>query len=424
MGLKSLIVLLCVILVVAGCGKTDGIVDYSDDDEPDQPEIPDVPEIPDDDDGEPPMPPRLGDPSGEIIEVEWVENVITQPLHPQASSTRLQLPAPLEDLMPDNVPIVGFGVHQGQHIEGLDHPWISVRKGVTPGAMGDGTVISIDMIQPQGEPEYMISIDYGDGLYCVHGEMNEIFVEVGDTVKHLDPLGKANSLWGLDNVDEIEIYCEDENINGGLVSSNGHGFTAVSPFDYLESDVKAAFEQAYTEKVLEPYAATGVVPEGLWTPLEPFLTNKMMIHEPNSIMGEWFLVEQDWDGSELTLMTFIEADNAYYTGNIYRLRSEGGGMGNPMVYLDGTYEVIYTATGKGTLDFTEVRHGLKSYALFEITEDAGVDSTGAKQARMKFEYSETPMAEFSEKALTYQARGVWNPRYDAWKLGGWLNYYG
>ena len=61
------------------------------------------------------------------------------------------------------------------------------------------------------------------------------------------------------------------------------------------------------------------------------------------------------------------------------------------------------------------------HALFEITEDAGTDSAGAKRAQMRFEISDTPIDNFSDNVLTYQSRGIWNPRYDAWK-GGWLDY--
>ena len=55
-------------------------------------------------------------------------------------------------------------------------------------------------------------------------------------------------------------------------------------------------------------------------------------------------------------------------------------------------------------------------------EDARTDSEGVKRAQMRFEISEKPIDEFTGKAETYQARGNWNPRYDAGKLGGWLDY--
>ncbi len=49
----------------------------------------------------------------------WLENQLTQPLHPDASKTRLSLPAIPSDLLPEGSQIVGFGAHVGQHIEGL-----------------------------------------------------------------------------------------------------------------------------------------------------------------------------------------------------------------------------------------------------------------------------------------------------------------
>jgi len=73
----------------------------------------------------------------------WVEDSLTQPLPANASKTRLSLPGFLEDLMPNNAPITGFCAHIGQHAEGMDHVWISVKKGVPARSFADGTVYQI-----------------------------------------------------------------------------------------------------------------------------------------------------------------------------------------------------------------------------------------------------------------------------------------
>jgi murein DD-endopeptidase MepM/ murein hydrolase activator NlpD len=353
--------------------------------------------------------------SGNGIPVEWVDDVLTQPLHPSASKTRLHLPALPQDLMPAGSQIVGYGAHAGQHIEGLDHTWIPVRKGVHAKSMGDGTVIGIEE-HSMNPPEYMVNIDFGGGLYCVYAEMYEIFVEKGDKLKYLDPIGKTNTMGGFDDIGEIEIYCEDENIVGGLVSSNGHGYTSVSVFDYLTPEDKKVIEDLYTEKVLDPYLATGVVPGEHWNPIEPYLTNKIIIHEPYMVEGEWYLVDHEWTGEPFTLLTIIKSENKYYTGNKYIFSAEDHhhSITNQGA---GTYEVTYTGKGRGTLKLDLRDWDANQYALFEITEDAGTDIQGIKRAQMKFELDNDPVHTFSDKALTYQARGNYNPRYEAYKKG-------
>ena len=54
---------------------------------------------------------------------------------------------------------------------------------------------------------------------------------------------------------------------------------------------------------------------------------------------------------------------------------------------------------------------------FEMTENAGKDSDGIAMAQMKFEIADQPITAFSDKVQTYQARGPWNPNYDAWTMG-------
>jgi hypothetical protein len=89
------------------------------------------------------------------------------------------------------------------------------------------------------------------------------------------------------------------------------------------------------------------------------------------------------------------------------------------MYVDALYEVEYVG------DLSKITINTKYetlYAIAQITENAGTDSNGDKKAQMKFEISKSPISTFSNKALTYQERGYYNPRYDAWKLGGWVNY--
>jgi hypothetical protein len=356
--------------------------------------------------------------SRKIEKIEWVKDSITQSLPPSASKTRLSLPAKLEDLMPDGAPIVGFGAHSGQHVEGLDHPWIAVKKGEPARALADGVVTNIGKIQGQpGREEYMIYIDYGGGLMCSFGEIDKPLVEKGQKVKYFDPVGEAAVFYGFDAT-ELEIYCADANRSDGIGQSGDgyHTGAAVSPFDYLNEKDKKALETAYTEKILKPYQE-GRGPTEAWSPADPYLTNKIMVHEENSIIGEWFLVNKKWNDNDYSLVIFLPS-NKYYDKTDARLRIENANMSSSM-YVDALYEVEYVG------DLSKITINTKYetlYAIAQITENAGTDSNGDKKAQMKFEISKSPISTFSNKALTYQERGYYNPRYDAWKLGGWVNY--
>ena len=348
----------------------------------------------------------------------WVEDSLTQPLPENASSTRLSLPVKLEDFMPNGAPIVGFGAHNGQHVEGLDHPWVAVKKGEPARAMGDGTVINIGEIQGQpGRMEYMIYIDYGDGLMCSFGEIDKPLVTKGQKVKYFDPVGEAADYYQFDAT-ELEIYCADSNRTDGIgQSSDGyHTGAAVSPFDYLNEKDKKALEQAYTEKILNPHMAGQGLTQS-WAPADPLLTNKVLIHEKDKIIGEWFLVDKTWNDTDYSLVVFLPA-NKYHDQLDARLRIENA-QGSSSNYIDAPYSVEYS--GNKAMIVIEGEHET-IYALAEVTEGAGKDETGTTKAQMKFETSNSPISEFSGNALTYQERGYYNPRYDAWKLGNWVHY--
>lgn len=350
----------------------------------------------------------------------WVPDSMTQPLPAGASKTRLVMPYTGEELMVNNAPIVGFGVHSGQHIEGLDHVWIPIIKDGISKAWGEGKITGVQEIGYQGE-EFMVIINYGDGLECVNGELSKSLVKKGQRVKAGDPIGTVRDMGGFADVGEIEIYCSDSNLKHGTITTNGNNAAvAVSPFDYLANAEKTRIETLYEEKVINLFLTTGKAQSG-WQPTEPYLTNKMMIHEPNKIIGEWFLVSQKYDGEALSILTFTESNNKYYSGNSFQLRAETFDNFEVKKYIDGDYRVTYEGN-RGKLVLREIEKetgiGYDHYAIFEISEDAGADAdNGFKRAQMKFEYSEKPITEFSNKALIYQARGIRNPRWEAARLG-------
>jgi len=263
----------------------------------------------------------------------------------------------------------------------------------------------------------MIYIEYGDGLMCSYGEIDEPLVKKGDKVKYFDPVGIAADYYQFDAT-ELEIYCADSNRTDGIgQSSDGYQTgAAVSPFDYLNKKDKKDLEEAYTRKILEPHLAGKGLTES-WMAADPLLTNKVLIHEKNTIIGEWFLVEKVWNDEDYSLVVFLPA-NKYHDELDARLRIENANFRSSN-YVDASYEVEYI----GNRAKVVIKHQYGNiYALAEVTENSGEDLSGFKKARMKFETSTSPISEFSNNALTYQERGYYNPRYDAWKLGDWVHY--
>lgn len=351
----------------------------------------------------------------------WVENSLTQPLPANASKTRLSLPAKIEDLMPDNAPITGFGAHIGQHVEGMDHVWVAVKKGLPAQSLADGKVMFIEKIgNPEERVEYMIYLDYGDGLACSYAEITKPLVQEGQTVKHLDPIGETSEFHNFE-ANEVEIYCADANRHDGITPTAGGNLqgTAVSPFDYLNETDKALLEETYQEKVINSYLAGKNYGES-WFPSDPYLTNQTMIHQENKIVGEWFLINKKWNDLDLSLIIFLESNSKYYEENAVLMRVENANL-YASKYIDGTYEVTYEGN-RAKIVFYDQKSRQTYYALAEITESAGRDTTGESRAQMKFEWGQSPINDFSDQALLYQERGIYNPRHDAWKLGNWTNY--
>ena len=339
---------------------------------------------------------------------------MTQPLQPNASKTRINLPGNIEDILPEGLVIFSYGSHHGAHIEGLDHTGIPLKHGVPVKSIGKG---KITRIQHQNQ-EYMIYQDIGDGLGCVYGEIAEPLVKEGQEVEPLMPIGNPRQLGGSTGPlapGNAEIYLNDNNLTSGIYSSN-IGTTkrrwsiAVSPFDYLNDDDKEKLIEKYTRIVLDPIINSNKFPEWDWNPTEPFLTNKIIVHEPNKILGEWFLINKEWEENDIWKMTFTESNNKWFKGTQYHFRASEIGFKNAQ---DGIFEVEYLSSGKGKIILIEKRFNSgdvkefpKHYGLFQITENAAKDSDGISRAQMLFEYSDQPISEFSAKALTYQARGA------------------
>jgi hypothetical protein len=183
----------------------------------------------------------------------------------------------------------------------------------------------------------------------------------------------------------------------------------VSPYDYLEDEVKLALVEAYKANMIESYVLNLYEPLMLH-PYQPYLTNNLFIHEGNEgrLMGAWYLVSEAWEPVYPNdLLTFVEADNPYYTGNVVMATDDRDNYGRADWNIWGTFDVDYEAgrirmVGEGPTTY---------YGIFEIDESA-------ERAVLRIQYRlyDYPH-EWTDEDLYYVERGVDGRRGDAVDLG-------
>ncbi len=309
-----------------------------------------------------------------------------------ASPVRLSLPTDIDNfLFNQDGGIGGYGLHAGGHIEGLDHVWIELKPGTPLKSWADGVVTDISYNGPPGEGEYHIRIDYGENLIGIHMEVETSYFEVGDRVSRGQEIGMGMSFMPTQSSGEMALI--DRGRTDGVKAWGGGVY--VSPFDYLEEADKTALVNAYKKLVIEPYVDSGVKAWG-FEPYQPYLTNNVFLHDENEgrLTGVWYLTSSEWEiAYPNDQLTFIEADNPYFTGNVVLARDPGHVFAADW-HIKGTFEVDYTA---GQLVITR-QYWPALYGIFEIDESGD-------RAVLTIEYREGSYPEaFTENALTYRQR--------------------
>lgn len=327
----------------------------------------------------------------------WVENKITQPVPEWGSSTRLNLPVQLNQIvLGSSGGIGGFGAHLGGHPEGLDHVWITVLSGIPIKSWGDGKVTRIENMGS----EYFITIEYNGGLIGKHMEVKTPLVSVGTTVKEGDPVAYGITYGGMQSA---EFMLQDKNRNDGVVDNNTASY--VSPFDYLKPDIKSALEERYINEVITPYLSKGLS-AGNNQPAEPYLTNKVLIHKDNkkTVAGEWLLKSIKWAEDNIPdMLILLDINNPYFVGKKL-IAADDKGEGKHI--LNGTWSV-------DTLQHHIIFYsdGKKYFGLYELSESSGRTS-------LKLEYNTISYPDkFSTNHLVYTERAPTPRRIDAEALG-------
>jgi hypothetical protein len=172
--------------------------------------------------------------------------------------------------------------------------------------------------------------------------------------------------------------------------------STVSPYDYLQAPEKASLVAAYQEHVLAPYQAGEQVSSAFY-PYQPYLTNTLFLHTPDMqgrLSGEWYSTRSDPQGDKRDCLTFIEAANPYFTGNLVLSRNDN--LPDPYSGIQGTFTVDY-ATNRIVLTDRN-SNGQAYYGIFQI------DESGAWPT-LKIEWQEGSYPQdFSADAMTYILR--------------------
>ncbi len=314
-----------------------------------------------------------------------------------ASSVRLSLPASItEFLFNEHGGIGGYGLHSGGHPEGLDHTWIELKPGTPVKSWADGTV---QQVQYNGNPpdgEYHIYIDYGQNLMGIHMEVMTPYVEKGQEVKNGQEVGLGMSF--SPDQSSAEMSLVDFGRTDGVRAWGGGSY--VSVFDYLKNEDKQLLVTIYRERVIDTWMRDGTRVWG-FEPSEPYLTNRLLIHEEGRLNGSWYLTSHKWEeGGPKDIFSFVEADHPYFKGNVFRAIDDTGDFG-----FKGEFEVDYLAGQIKMISDSSIEYG-----IFDIDESG-------ERPTLTLQYQEGSYPVSFTDPLVYTLRSNIPRREDAVRLG-------
>jgi hypothetical protein len=327
---------------------------------------------------------RLDSRSKEVIEVEWVENVMVQPVPEHASKIRLSLPVEVDELLLEtNNTFQGFGTHINDRTEGVEVASFTIKDSTKIRSMADGKVTGV--YPGDNYLGCQVQIDYGGGLHGRHHYLKECLVKVGQIIRKGGNLGEGNSFQGAAG---FEFLLADENRSDGTKSEFLPTGRAVSMYDYLEKSDLEVFINIYMEKYIEPYIAKGQNAGSsvfLW---EPFLTNPILVHtgNPGKLTGEWIATNKWVRDGKPDIISFLDVDHIYWTGRYMR----GHDFMDWQNLIAGEWEADYQ---KGQVKISGELGDF--FGIFEIDESEEL-------AKLKFEYQKDSYPnKFSSKARTF-----------------------
>jgi len=293
--------------------------------------------------------------------------------------------------------IAPFGMHDGDHPEGLDHIWVYPKSADTPvKATADGVVEYVS-----GEPgNFELHIKHSERFMTEYFLLDSIVVDEGDELKKGDTVGYPIPCQTWVSTFFFDYWLMDMSRNDGVwVYEDLQMGSRVSPYEYLAPDVKTAIEELYREGMYNVYQDRGKQ-VGVFNPYEPKLTNPIFLHPGNegTPVGVWISLERKWEEDGIPdMVTILKVDNEFHTG--YRFILYDGWIHASQE--TGSCEVD-NESGEITLRLAEPS-SKTYYGIFEVTE--------GDRAMLKLEYrTGSRPSVFSDAALTFVVRSQRMPR--------------
>ena len=323
----------------------------------------------------------------------------------QQENLEFIFPVNLSDIDFEGGGIGAFGMHAGDHPEGLDHIWLYCKSPDSPVvATADGYVFVVH----GGSGEWSIIIKHSDRFFTEYGDLGSVVVSQGDYVTKGQTIGYPMEITVTTDEGQRSTYFLDywlidmERDDGVLIEIGQKMGSRVSPYEYLEPSVKEAVENAYYENMYNVYKEQRRI-VGVFNPYEPNLTNDIFLHPGNegTPIGVWISLQRRWEEDGIPdMITIIDVNNEFWKGCRF-------------IFYDGwvhTQNVIEgncmfdLQTGRITFEVDPSYPDAKTYyGIFEVTE--------GERATLQLEYSEEGYPEsFSENALTFVVRSQRQPR--------------
>jgi len=295
-----------------------------------------------------------------------------------------------------------FGMHRGNHVEGLDHVWFSVNKGTVVRAPADGTVIQVVEREPG---DFYVVIQHNDYIYSYLDHLKNVSVSINDKVVQGQPIGYPREDMGSTRHEVgFDWGLADTRVTDGPATWITPEGSFVSPYEYLNPSNKSAVEYEYYVHKQLPYLENKTI-VGDFVPAEPYLTNEIFLHKDHEgeIYGVWFIKDQPWafGGMPEIIALKLCENNPFYNGTYF-------------AFWDGESNYGYNTYGNFTIDLTKDPHwvtfttteGDVYYGIFKVNE------TGDRPTLL-LEYSNSSRpSDFTSNAVLYTLRSRLNPRWE------------
>jgi len=314
----------------------------------------------------------------------------------------IMLPVKLSEINYSGIGIGPFGMHRGNHVEGLDHIWFSVNRGTVVRAPANGTVVQVVEREPG---DFYVVIQHNNYIYSYLDHLKNVSVSVNDKVVQGQPIGYPREDMGSTGHEVgFDWGVADARVNDGPATWITPEGSFMSPYEYLNPSNKNAVEYEYYIHKQLPYLENRTIVSD-FVPAEPYLTNEIFLHKGHEgeIYGVWFIKDQPWafGGMPEIIALKVCENNPFFNGTYF-------------AFWDGESNYGYNTYGNFTIDLTKDPHwitfttteGTVYYGIFKVNE-----SGDRPTLLLEFSESSRPSS-FTSNAVLYTLRSRLNPRWE------------